>query len=65
MMPRALAMMMMMMTKITPCSGNEDAMMTTCINPLCTAMTTSNEPNGGDDDQGEQRHVCTRSMRSN
>jgi hypothetical protein len=65
MMPRAVAMLMMAMTRINPCSGKEDAMMMTRINPSCTRMRTCNEPSGGNGDQGEQRHNHTRSRRNN
>jgi hypothetical protein len=57
-MPRAvLATMMMMMRRINPCSGSNNATMMTRINLLSTAMTTSNKPSGGNEDKGEQRHT--------
>jgi hypothetical protein len=64
-MPRVVAMMMTTMTRINPCGGNEITKMMTRINPLCTAMMTSNKPSEGNDDQVEQRHDHARSRRSN
>jgi hypothetical protein len=39
---KVVATTMMKMTRINPCSGNNNAVMTTSINHLCTAMTMSN-----------------------
>jgi hypothetical protein len=58
MMLRAVATMMMTMTRINPYGGKDNAAMTTCINPSCTVMTMSNQPGRGNDNQGEWRHVC-------
>jgi hypothetical protein len=42
--PRAVATTMMMMTRINPCGDNDNATMTTYINPLCTTMMMINKP---------------------
>jgi hypothetical protein len=64
-MTRAVPRMMMMMTRINPCGGNNNATMITCINPLYTAISTSKNPSGGNANQGEQRHDHARSKRNN
>jgi hypothetical protein len=65
MMPRAVATTMMMMTRINHCVCNNNVMMMTCINPLCTAMTSINEPSKGNDNHEEQMQDHARGRRSN